>query len=291
MESARCRAFVKSAEEGSFTAAGKILDYTPSGVSQLVRAFEEELGLPLLTRKNRGVVLTREGECIYPQVLEFLNKEDAIFGKANDVRQLITGSITIATFTSVATHILPGIIKEFSASYGNIGISILEGSKVKIEELLAENKADLAFVSKLENPSYTWIPFMKDKMVAVVSPMHRLAGAISYPISECSNDDLIMPDSGRDMDVIDLLKKNGMDPEVKYSTVENYTAINMAGKGLGVNIVNEFITKSWKSDCVMLPLDPPASVEFGITLPSVEAASPAARKFLDFAMEKLNGND
>jgi len=290
MESARCRAFVKSAEEGSFTAAGRILDYTPSGVSQLVRAFEEELGLPLLTRKNRGVVLTREGESIYPQVLEFLNREDAIFGMAKDVRELTAGTITIATFTSIATHILPGIIKEFSASYGNIGIRIIEGSKVKIEELIAENKADLAFVSRLDNPSYTWIPFMEDRMVAVVSPQHRLSGAEAYPIAECGNDDLIMPDSGRDMDVINLLKNNGLDPDVKFSTVENYTAINMAGQGLGVNIVNEFITKAWKSDFVTLPLDPPASVEFGIVLPSLETASPAARKFIDFSMEKLNGN-
>lgn len=290
MESARCRAFVKSAEEGSFTAAGRILDYTPSGVSQLVRAFEEELGLPLLTRKNRGVVLTREGESIYPQVLEFLNREDAIFGMAKDVRELIAGTITIATFTSIATHILPGIIKEFSASYGNIGIRIIEGSKVKIEELIAENTADLAFVSRPDNTSYTWIPFMEDRMVAVVSPQHRLAGAEAYPIVECGNDNLIMPDNGRDMDVINLLKNNGLDPDVKFSTVENYTAINMAGQGLGVNIVNEFITKSWKSDFVTLPLDPPASVEFGIVLPSLETASPAARKFIDFSMEKLNGN-
>lgn len=288
MESARCRAFVKSAEEGSFTAAGKSLDYTPSGVSQLVRALEEELGLPLLIRKNRGVVLTKEGECIYPQVMEFLNKEDAIFAKARDVRDLSAGTITIATFTSIATHILPCIIKDFSASYANIGIRIIEGSKLKIEEMIAENKADLAFVSRPDNLPCTWIPFMEDRMVAVVSPEHRLAGAGVYPITECSNDDLIMPDSGRDMDVIKMLNDNGLDPEVKFATIENYTAINMAGRGLGVNIVNEFITKSWKSDFVTLPLDPPASVEFGIALLSIENASPAARKFIDYAMERLN---
>lgn len=290
MESARCRAFVKSAEEGSFTAAGKILDYTPSGVSQLVRSFEEELGLNLLARKNRGVVLTKEGECIYPQVLDFLNREDAIFSMAKDVRNLSAGTITIATFTSIATHILPGIIKEFSASYEKIGIRIIEGSKAKIEELIADNKADLAFVSKLENPSYTWIPFMEDRMVAVVSPDHRFAGAEAYPISECVHDDLIMPDSGRDLDVIKLLKNNGLEPDVKFSTNENYTAINMAGKGLGVNIVNEFITKCWESECITLPLDPHSSVEFGIVLQSLDEASPATRKFIDFSMKKLNGS-
>ncbi len=287
MESARCRAFVASAEEGSFTAAGKRLDYTPSGVSQLVRAFEEELGMPLLARRNRGVVLTREGESVYPQVVEFIKKEDAMFGMARKITDLEVGTITIATFTSIATHILPKIIKDFSCVYNNISIKIIEGSKERIEELLSENKADLAFVSRLDNKSYTWIPFMKDRIVAVLSHGHRLACETAYPITECEHDDLIMPDGGHDLDVLDLLRTSGISPEVKFSTIENYTAINMAGEGLGVNIVNEFITKSWESDCVILPLDPPASVSFGIVIPSFETATPAVRKFLTFAVKDL----
>ncbi len=287
MESARCRAFVTSVDEGSFTAAGRILDYTPSGVSQLVRALEEELGLTLLTRKNRGVILTKEGERIYPQIVDYLSKEDMMFRLAKEVTSLETGQVTIATFTSIATHILPGIIRSFSKEYSNIGIKIIEGSKVRIEEMLADNTADLAFVSRPDNPAYTWIPFMKDRIVAMVSRDHRFAGTGSYPIEECLNDDLIMPDSGRDMDIINLFRSRGLDPAIKYSTIENYTAINMAAKGLGVNIVNEFITKSWNNDCVMLPLDPPADVEFGIVLPSEETVSPAVRKFISFAAGQL----
>ena len=132
---------------------------------------------------------------------------------------------------------------------------------------------------------------MEDRIVAVISKDHRLAGAEAYPITECRNDNLIMSDSGRDMDVIDMLKSNGISPDVRFSTIENYTAINMASKGLGVNIVNEFITKSWDSDCVILPLDPPATVEFGIVVPSAEDASPAVRRFISFASEILREND
>lgn len=287
MESARCRAFVTSVEQGSFTAAGKMLDYTPSGVSQLVRALEDELGLALLSRQNRGVVPTREGERLYPQIVEFLSREEHIFRMAKDVSDLEEGTITVATFTSIATHILPGIIRDFSRLYSNIGIKIIEGSKYRIEELLAESTADIAFTSRIDNPAYSWTPFMEDRIVAVISKDHRLAGADSYPIEECMKDNLIMSDSGRDMDVLDLLKSNGISPDIRFSTIENYTAISMASKGLGVNIVNEFITKSWNSDCAVLPLDPPAGVEFGIVLPSAEETSPAVRRFASFASDIL----
>ena len=287
MESARCRAFVTSAEKGSFTAAGKVLDYTPSGVSQLVRALEDELGLTLLSRQNKGVVLTREGENLYPQVIEYLKREENMFNAAKKVTDLSAGSITIATFTSIATHILPGIIKGFSSLYGNLGIKIVEGSKFRIEELLYDNKADLAFSSRIDIPGYTWMPFMKDRIVAVLSKDHRLAGAGRYPIEECRNDNLIMSDSGCDMDVIEMLKTNGISPDVRFSTIENWSKNMMNLNTIGVNIVNEFITRSWESDCVLLPLDPPASVDYGIVLPSAEGTSPAVRRFVSFASEML----
>lgn len=54
MESARCKAFVTAAETGSFSKAGEVLGYTPSGVSQLVTSLERELGLPLLGRNRKG---------------------------------------------------------------------------------------------------------------------------------------------------------------------------------------------------------------------------------------------
>ena len=50
METARCKAFLRAAEAGSLTAAAEALGYTPSGVSQLVSALENELGLKLLER-------------------------------------------------------------------------------------------------------------------------------------------------------------------------------------------------------------------------------------------------
>ena len=47
MESARCKAFIESAERGSFRAAADALGYTPSAVSQLVAALEKDPGVPL----------------------------------------------------------------------------------------------------------------------------------------------------------------------------------------------------------------------------------------------------
>ena len=48
METARCKAFLSAVEEGNMTKAAEKLGYTPSGVSQLITALEDDLGLKLL---------------------------------------------------------------------------------------------------------------------------------------------------------------------------------------------------------------------------------------------------
>lgn len=287
MDSARIKAFVASVDEGSFTAAGKELGYTPSGISQLVSALEDDLGFPLLIRKSRGVTATREGELIYPEAVEYLAKERSIYRIAAELSGIDVGQVVIASYSSVATHILPTIIKEFSEQYPSISITLREGTKAQIEEIIAANDADLSFATRLNNPGYSWIPFMEDPMVAVLPQDHPYASAGSYPISEAARESFIMPGEGGDADTRELLSTYNIEPNIKYTTVENHTAINMVSEGLGIAIMNEFITKSWDSDVAIVPLDPPSSITLGISLPSLESAPPAVRKFILFAADRL----
>ncbi len=288
MESARCRAFVAAADTGSFTAAGKQLDYTPSGVSQLVRALENELGLVLLSRRNRGVTMTREGERIYPKVVEYIESEKVMMRTADAISSLSTGEVNIATFTSIAANCLPPVLKGFNELYPNISLKIVEAAKYRIEELISGNEADIAFCSKFENLDCDFMPFMEDRLVAVLPPGHRYARTGAFPLKACANEDLIMPAKGNDLDVIKALKENDIDYHIRFSTMEDNTAAHMVSAGLGISITNELsITKSKSGEYVVVPVDPLTTVPFGITLLSTESAPPAVRKFQEYAAKNL----
>lgn len=288
MESARCRAFVAAADTGSFTAAGKLLDYTPSGVSQLVRALENELGLVLLSRRNRGVTMTREGERIYPKVVEYIESEKDMMRIAGAISSLSTGEVNIATFTSIAANCLPPVIKGFNELYPNISLKIVEAAKYRIEELICGNAADIAFCSRFENVECDFMPFMEDRLVAVLPPGHRYARTGAFPLKACSNEDLIMPAKGNDLDVLKALKDNEIDYHIRFSTMEDNTAAHMVSAGLGISITNELsITKSKKGEYVVVPVDPLTTVPFGIALLSTENAPPAVRRFQEYAAKNL----
>ena len=288
MDVLKCKAFVAAVDEGSLTGAGKVLGYTPSGISQLISAMESEFGFALLTRKSSGVVATREGEYIYPLAMEYIEKESEIYKAATELSGMYKGNVMIATYSSIAAHTLPPIIKEFSDLHPSINIQIEEGTKNHIDKMVSSGKADLAFTSRLSNQSFVWIPFGEDRMVAVLPRNHRLAGWQTFPIQQCKNERIIMPSEGDDADVRELLKKHGIVPNVRLTTLENYTAINMVEGGLGICIMNEGITRYWQTGTVILPVDPPARIELGITLPSLDDAAPAVREFVLFAANKLN---
>ena len=113
MDTARYKAFLAAAKGGSFAAAAKQMDYTVSGVSQLVAALEKECGFPLLLRSRHGVTLSPNGERVLPLARQLLTEEKRIAELSSEIRGLLTGSLNIAAYSSVATHWLPRVISAF----------------------------------------------------------------------------------------------------------------------------------------------------------------------------------
>jgi DNA-binding transcriptional LysR family regulator len=85
-----------------------------------------------------------------------------------------------------------------------------------------------------------------------------------------------------------LLKLEYLNPA---GSVKDRAALAMIEKELGVGLMNELTTVGRKNTAVILPLDPPESVEMGIAVPSLKKASPAARRFIEYMIRELKKED
>lgn len=287
MESARCKAFMYAADTGSFTKAAERLNYTPSGVSQLVGALENETGLTLLRRTRKGVTLTPDGEILLPAVREFLEKENRIYELAAEVKGLLVGSVTIAAYSSISTHWLPEVIRDFEQDYPQIEIRLMEGIRQEVTRWLDEKKADIGFLSYQEPMPYEWTPLDYDEMLAVLPKDHLYASKESYPLINCETDSFIMPALGRDDDVVSLFERNGIKLNIHFTTLENFATMAVIEKGLGMSVMNNLITEKWNCDIVKIPVDPPSRITLGLAVPSYKQASPAVKRFIKYAVERL----
>ncbi len=130
------KAFIKTVEQGSFTKAAETLGCSQSGISRMIHDLETEWKVSLLERSRAGIRLTSEGLRLLPHAKRVCEEYQKLQMQVDELNGLETGLIRIGTFSSVATHWLPNIIKEFQKDYPNIDYELLLGDYTEIERSL-----------------------------------------------------------------------------------------------------------------------------------------------------------
>lgn len=283
MDFKKIDAFLTAVDSGSITKAAERMNYTPSGVSHILSALEEELGFPLLYRSKQGVIPTPNAMELLPVLREMQNVHNRFEQISTQISGLQKGVLVIGAYSSIAISWLPAILKNFEQAYPGIRIVLKEGIHQELDHFLETNQIDLCLYSQPHKPLRPWIPLKTDPMIAVLPKDHPYAEKKAYPLALCGKEDFIMPAYGADYDVVELFRTHQIRPKVKYETIENFSLLAMIAQGLGMSIMNRLITEGIAADVVKLPLDPPAEISLGISFPAWETLSPAAKAFLEFA--------
>lgn len=285
MDTKKYRAFAKTVELGSLTQAADELGYTQSGVSHIVAALEDELGLTLLTRTRSGARLTSEGERVMPYILELLRQEELLRSAAEELRGPAAGLIKISTFTSVATHWLPAMMKEFQKTYPRVDFRLYNGDYNDVNKWLEDGSVDLGFITLPTQLRCECIPLCDDKLMAVLPKGHPLTAAPVCRMEEVAREPFISLLESSDQDSRRALDMVGVKPNVKFTTKDDYAIIAMVSQGLGVSIMPELLLTGHDEGVEVRPTEPPVSRTIALALPLGKHTSPAARSFAGFVAE------
>jgi DNA-binding transcriptional LysR family regulator len=123
--SAEMNAFVRVIERGSFAAAAGDLGVTPSALSKLVTRIENRLGVRLLTRTTRRLILTAEGELFVARSREILASIEAAEAEITAASRAPRGHLRISVPTTYAKQILGPALPRFLARYSDITVELL----------------------------------------------------------------------------------------------------------------------------------------------------------------------
>ena len=170
-------------EQGSMTAAGRVLNLTQSALSHQLRELEARLRSPLFVRTSRRMVLTPAGEQLAQIARGVLAQVDTferqvLDGDFADTR----GVIRIATECYTAYHWLPAVLREFRDRWPNVDLRVgAEHTSAPISAL-REGTLDLALVySGVDDKRIRLEPLFDDELVVVTAPEHRFAGREFVP--------------------------------------------------------------------------------------------------------------
>ena len=288
MDTEKCAALLCALEEGTLARAADRLGYTPSGISRMIATLEEDVGFPLLYRGRSGVSATGECEALLPALRQMVYQAESCRQTAASLRGLEQGSITVGANYRFYARQLAQLMARFREKHPGIAFQTIEGTSTTLVTALQEHRADLCIISRREGP-HQWLPLRQDQMMVMLSPQHPLA-ADAVPIRRLETESYIEIYPGRETDNSRILAENGVCPGNRFAGVEDdFSAMAMVEAGLGIALVNALIAGTLNGNVVFRPLDPPQYVEVGIATPPPEIMSPAARRFLNFVRENMEG--
>ena len=283
-------AFVKTVEYGSFTRAAEVLNYSQSGISRMIHDLEEEWGITLLERNRSGVKLTSEGSRMLPYAQKLCKEYQNLQMQVDDIRGVQSGIIRIGTFSSVATHWLPNIIKAIQKDYPGIDYELLLGDYTEIEEWIAEGRVDCGFLRLPTRPDFETIFLERDKLLAILPEDHPLAEYEKVPIAALCDEPFMLLEKGAKAEISEVFERNGLTPRVHFTTWDDYAVMSMVESGLGISMLPQLILKRIPYHIVAKELDVPAYRDIVLALRERRTASLAVKRFLDY-LEYRNGAD
>jgi DNA-binding transcriptional LysR family regulator len=183
MDFDQLRLFVDLVREQSFTRVAEQNFVTQPAVSLSLQKLEDELGVRLLERTTRRVLVTEEGRILHQYARDILEKAQEARLMLRERQDKVMGDLRLATVHSVGLYALPAPLKEFIRRYPEVTPHIDYRAAEHVYHRVVEGEADLGLVAYPEARSnLVVVPFLEDELVVVCSPEHALAGRKSVPL-------------------------------------------------------------------------------------------------------------
>ncbi len=275
-------AFIRTVEYGSFTKAAEILNYSQSGISRMIHDLEQEWKVTLLERSRAGVRLTSDGMKLLPHAKNLCSEYQKLQMQVDKLNGLQSGLIRIGTFSSVATHWLPNIIREFQKDYPNIDYELLLGDYTEIEEWIADGRVDCGFLRLPMRKDFETIFLEQDNLMVVLPENHPLAECERFPVKALCGDPFMLLEKGAKAEVSEIFERYKLTPNVRFTTWDDYAIMSMVESGLGISILPQLILKRIPYHVVAKELDVPAYRNIGLALKDRKIASLATKRFLKY---------
>lgn len=275
-------AFIKTVEYGSFTKAAEILNYSQSGISRMINDLEREWKITLLERNRSGVKLTSDGMRVLPYAKSLCDEYQKLQMQVDDIQGVQSGIIRIGTFSSVATHWLPNIIKAFQKDYPGIDYELLLGDYTEIEEWISVGRVDCGFLRLPTNPEFETILLERDKLLAILPENHPLTKHEKVPLAALCDEPFMLLEKGAKAEISEVFERNGLVPRTRFTTWDDYAVMSMVESGLGLSILPQLILKRVPYNIVARELDVPAYRDIALALRERKTASLAVKRFLDY---------
>ncbi|MEX0873297.1 MAG: LysR family transcriptional regulator, partial [Aquisalimonadaceae bacterium] len=163
--------FVRCVEEGSFSAAARAMDMTPSAISKQIRRLEDRLGARLFNRTTRRISLTEIGRDFYERCSRIMAEIELAEESVSSLQDRVTGTLRVSATSAFARgEVLPRI-RTFMERYPELKVE-LELTDRSVD--LVEEGVDCAIMlqEQVDDPSLVARKLAVNRRIIVASPSY-----------------------------------------------------------------------------------------------------------------------
>ena len=227
--------FVRIAELGSITRAAAHLHLAQPALTRHVQRLEDELGVPLLTRANRGVKLTEAGQKLLESAARILREVERTGDEIRAQDAHPSGRIIFGITPTLCPVLVPELSLRMRQDYPRIELKAVHAGMVRLEEFVIDGRVDIALLSELSRSRLVLSTRLaQEEMVLVTQPGRRPQGIATG--KELSRTALVLGDGLRAaMDA--LLAGRGIELNVAIEVNDHETIRLMVQQGAAASIL------------------------------------------------------
>jgi len=209
--------FCDLAETESFTKAAQISGVTQSAVSQQISSLERIFKSLLIERSKKRFRLTREGQVLYDYSKQIIQSYESLHSKLQELKDIISGTIRVATIYSIGLHDLPQYVKRFMQSYPTVNVHVEYRRANQVYDDVMSNVVDMGLVAyPVKDPKMEIVALRKEPLTLICHPQHPFAKQKSVKLKALTGQSIIgfEPDIPTRKALDKILKEHGV--EVKH---------------------------------------------------------------------------
>ena len=285
------KVFCDLAETESFTTAAQINDVTQSAVSQQISSLERQFQSLLIERSKKRFRLTREGQVLYDFSKQIIQSYDAMQSRLQEIKDVISGTIRVATIYSIGLHDLPPYLKQFLKNYPTVNVHVEYRRANQVYEDVLSNVVDLGLVAyPAREARLETVALRKDPLVLICHPNHALAKAKSIRLKALAGQKFIgfEPDIPTRKALDKLLKENGVQVQhvMEFDNIETVKRAVEIDAGISIVPQGTILQEVAKQTLAQVQLE---GGEFYRPLAAIykkhKVLSPAVKEFLAILKE------
>src|SRR5881394_2535275 len=178
MELRHLRYFLAVAEALNFTKAAGLLRVAQPALGRRVQDLEDEIGVDLLKRSPRGVILTAEGKVFLEKTRQILNLADESVEQVRALARGEYGELHVGYAPTPSVEILPPALAAFQKAFPRARVLLHDLSEQELIEGLRNGKLEFALMPRDAESQSVGLEFETLRsypICVVVAPTHRFA--------------------------------------------------------------------------------------------------------------------